>query len=269
MLMDENITRTKAWSLILGGYLIFFLYRLFSEAANPSDRLWLLYGRGLALLKYSGIWLSAFNSTLPAFPFVLALLLVVTIFGVDKTFGVFANFIRWPFNQSLLKPIDMEELEKSKTQKAEGSDSSTKDETKGLGYQLHLDYHESIKRAYNNTIMQYSRSFYFSLVFAVVGFGLIAYALIFKTDSNPNWPAVFVSAVIQSVPALFFYLSDRARRQMTQVFGDLRKDNEVSRAYELLDTIADVQRKELLKEEIIRHTLISARGGAASKPTAT
>jgi hypothetical protein len=267
--MDENITRTKVWILILGGYLIFFLYKLFSVAASPESFNLFGDGRGLALLKYRDIWLSAFNSTLPIFPFVLALLLIVTIFGVDKTFSVFARFLPRPFNQFLLKPIDIEALEEPETQRGNESSLNTKDEIKGLGYQLHLDYHESIKRAYNNTIMQYSRSFYFSLVFAVVGFCLIAYALIFKMETNPNWPAVFVSAVIQSVPALFFYLSDRARRQMTHVFGDLRKDNEVSRAYELLDTIEDVQRKELLKEEIIRHTLISARGGMVSKPTAT
>ena len=267
--MNENITRTKAWSLILGGYFILFLYKLFSEAANPSDPYYRLYGQGLALFKYTGIWLAAFNSTLPVFPFVLALLLIVTIFGVDKTFSVLARFVPRPFNQFLLKPIDIEALEESETQKTKESNLNTKDEVRGLGYQLHLDYHESIKRAYNNTIMQYSRSFYFSLVFAVVGFGLIAYALIFKIEANPNWPAVFVSAVIQSVPALFFYLSDRARRQMTHVFGDLRKDNEVSRAYELLDSIEDAQRRELLKEEIIRHTLISARGGVVSKPAAT
>jgi len=267
--MDENITRTKVWVLILGGYLIFFLYKLFSVVANPKS--FNLYGdgSGLALLKYRDIWLAAFNYTLPIFPFALALLLIVTIFGVDKTFNVFARFVPRPFNQFLLKPIDIEALDESETEKTKESNLGAKDEVKSLGYQLHLDYHESIKRAYNNTIMQYSRSFYFSLVFAVVGFCLIAYALIFKLEANPNWPAVFVSAVIQSVPALFFYLSDRARRQMTQVFGDLRKDNEVSRAYELLDTIEDAQRRELLKEEIIRHTLISARGGVVSKSAAT
>jgi len=267
--MDYQMTRTKAWILILGGYLIFFLFRLFSIAASPGFHLShiLIEERGLALLKYKDVWLFAFNSTLSIFPFVLASLLIVTIFGVDKTFSAFARLMPSPFNQLLLKPIDVEALEKSGTQKAEEYSLSGK-ETKSLGYQLHLDYHESIKRAYNNTIMQYSRSFYFSLVFAVVGFCLIAYALVFKIEANPNWPAVFVSAVIQSVPALFFYLSDRARRQMTQVFGDLRKDNEVSRAYELLDTIEDAQRREMLKEEIIRHTLISSRGGAVVKQVA-
>jgi hypothetical protein len=227
--MDQKLTRTKVWLLVLGGYFIFFLFKLFSLASDPKFRLG-NFGEivGISVLKNRVTWFYAFNSTLFVIPFVLVILLIVMIFGVNRTVTAFSKFIPRPFSHLLLPPIEAEELEEPEIHNTVTYDEEN---LKTLGYKLHLDYHESVKRAYNHIILQYSRSFYFSLMFAVFGFCLIAYALIFKIQANPNWPAVFVSAVIQSVPALFFYLSDRARRQMTLVFGDLRKDNEVSRAY--------------------------------------
>jgi hypothetical protein len=68
-----------------------------------------------------------------------------------------------------------------------------------------------------------------------------------------------VSAVIEAVEALFFYLSDKARKQMIDVFVDLRQDNEIARAYELLRTMKNPDKLEALKEEIIRHTLLHSR----------
>jgi hypothetical protein len=130
-------------------------------------------------------------------------------------------------------------------------------EQTGLGFQLYLDYNDSIKRVYNNAIVQYRNSFYFSLIFATVGFGVIFYTLVFRNNANTSWPAVVVSAIIEAVPALFFYLSDKARKQMIEVFVDLRHDNEIARAYELLRTMRDPQKLEALKEEIIRYTLLT------------
>jgi hypothetical protein len=109
------------------------------------------------------------------------------------------------------------------------------------------------------------------LIFATVGFGVIFYTLVFRNNGNTSWPAVVVSAVIEAVPALFFYLSDKARKQMIDVFVDLRHDNEVARAYELLRTLTNAERLEALKEEIIRHTLFatSQERLASSNPKKT
>jgi hypothetical protein len=69
----------------------------------------------------------------------------------------------------------------------------------------------------------------FQSSFSEVGFRVIFYTWVFRNYGNTSWPAVVVSAVIEAVPELFFYLSDKARKHMNDVFVDLRHDNEVAR----------------------------------------
>jgi hypothetical protein len=116
-----------------------------------------------------------------------------------------------------------------------------------------------------NTSSLYSRSKWLDLSplfqssFSEVGFRVIFYTLVFRNYGNTRWPAVVVNAVIEAVPELFFHLTDKAHKQMIDVFVDLRHDNEVARAYELLRTMKNPDKLEGLKEEIIRHTLLHSR----------
>lgn len=244
-----ELTKTKLWVLGLGAYVLYALYVVSSNAGK--------YVGGLYAFKYRETWWIVLGQTLWFLIAVLAALLLASVLGPERFLGLF-TFTR---RLSLLKPI---ETEVTKTIAFDGSeieaDSSRGDfsEETGLGFQLYLDYNESIKRVYNNAILQYRNSFYFSLIFATVGFGVIFYTLVFRNNGNTSWPAVVVSAVIEAVPALFFYLSDKARKQMIDVFVDLGQDNEVARAYELLRTLKNTDRLEGLKEEIIRHTLLTA-----------
>ena len=233
------ITIRKLWLLALILYAFYFFYSLFNAVRSSTSL------ESWELLRYGDFWAFVFSNTVAFLLFVLAVVVTITVLGPETLLAPIRALT------STNKIIQHTELTKGQS---ENRSVSLEDL-----YRLHLDYHESVKRAYNHTITQYSRSFNFSLLFAVMGFCLIFYALLFKTDANPNWPSVFVSAVIQSVPALFFYLSDRARRQMTQVFGDLRRDSESSRAFELLKTLEKDETREAIKEDIIRRILLAPK----------
>jgi hypothetical protein len=242
------LTKPKLWVLGLGVYVLYLLYVVSSVAGSKG---------GLYAFQYRWVWWMALGQTFWFLIAVLAALLLASVVGPERFFGLF------PFAQtlSLLRPIDTTFAKTPTLNESEIDVDNSRggfSEQTGLGFQLYLDYNESIKSVYNNAILQYRNSFYFSLIFATVGFGVIFYTLVFRNNGNTSWAGVVVSAVIEAVPALFFYLSDRARKQMIDVFVDLRKDNEIARAYELLRTLKNTDRLEALKEEIIRHTLLTA-----------
>jgi len=246
-----ELSKTKLWILGLGAYGLYLLYIVSSEAGKHG---------GLYAFQYRSTWWMALGQTVWFLIAVLAALLLASVLGAQRFLGLLHDLMPFTRRLSLLKPIETEvnttlTFNESEIE-ADSSRGGFSEET-GLGFQLYLDYNESIKRVYNNAILQYRNSFYFSLIFATVGFGVIFYTLVFRNNGNTSWPAVVVSAVIEAVPALFFYLSDKARKQMIDVFVDLRHDNEVARAYELLRTLKNTERLEALKEEIIRHTLLA------------
>lgn len=259
-----QLTKTKLWILGLGAYVLYALYVVSSIAGR--------YPGGLFAFKYREPWWLVLGQTLWFLIAVLAALLLASVLGPAKFLDIVHILVPFTRRLSLLSPIQTKvpttltfngsEIE------GESARGAFSDET-GLGFQLYLDYNESIKKVYNNAILQYRNSFYLSLIFATVGFGVIFYTLVFRNDGNTSWPAVVVSAIIEAVPALFFYLSDKARKQMIDVFVDLRHDNEVARAYELLRTLKNTDRREVLKEEIICHTLLKApqEKSASIKPT--
>lgn len=245
------LTKAQLGLLGFGAYALYILYVVSSEGGR--------YG-GLYAFQDRFAWWMALGQTLWFLIAVLAALLFATVLGTERFINLLHGLMPFTKRLSLLQPIQTEVATTATVNESEADEdvgrSGFSEET-GLGLQLYLDYNDSIKKVYNNAILQYRNSFYFSLIFATVGFGVIFYTLIFKNNGNTSWPAVVVSAVIESVPALFFYLSDKARKQMIDVFVDLRHDNEVARAYELLRTLKNPDKLEALKEEIVRHTLLS------------
>ena len=232
-----NITIRKLWLLALMLYALYFFYALFAAVRASSS------SEGWQLLGYVDFWAFVFNNTVAFLTVVLAVAGTLTIFGPDMLLAP----VRALTSTSKVLPTTDSAVAQSERKPAANFNDF---------YQLHWDYHEDVKRIYNHIINQYTRSFNFSLLFAVLGFGLILYALLFKPDAHPNWPAVFVSAVIESVPVLFFYLSDRARSQLMRVLPDLRRDDEIARAFKLLETIQDEQARERIKEETVRAILL-------------
>jgi heme/copper-type cytochrome/quinol oxidase subunit 4 len=246
-----RLSAKQLWVLCLGFYVLYFFYKLFS----------IVQTKGLPSINMSDTWGEVLSGTLWLLPIIFAILLLLLVLGED-------NFRRFVRQLSIVAKVRRTFLfnpeESTDTVDAPGRRSPVdtgQDAVAGepgFGDKYYQEFQQTVKRVYNNAILQYGISFFFSLIFSVIGFGLIFYALVYKADANPNWPAVFVSAVIQSIPALFFYLSDRARRQMLEVFSDMRRDNDVARAYGVIETVKNADKQESLKEEIIRKVLIAS-----------
>jgi hypothetical protein len=96
-------------------------------------------------------------------------------------------------------------------------------------------------------------SFRFSLVFAALGFAIIASAILDAVLDNgrsvaaANIAALLGGTVIEAVSSLFFVQSSRARATMTQFFDSLRSDRAVEEAIRLSDAIPDAQLQSRLK----------------------
>jgi len=245
------LSKTQLWILALGFYVLYFFYTLFLSVKV----------KGAFELRDPNIWGQALTYTLWLLPIVLALLLLASVLGVERFFKLLnrVSIVSKVRRTFFFAPAEMSEIEQPMMNGRSSAGENNKEivEEADFGDKFYRDFQQTVRRVYNNAILQYGISFYFSLIFSVIGFGLIFYALVYKSGANPNWPAVVVSAVIESVPALFFYLSDRSRKQMTEVFVDLRRDNEVARAYGVLKTMRDENKQESLKEEIIRKVLLA------------
>ncbi|HYP29540.1 MAG TPA: hypothetical protein VE262_22705 [Blastocatellia bacterium] len=244
---DNRRRIIKLWIIGLGICVLFFFYQLLSMPDDPSFE-------GRFDLRIGNLWMLALQQSFGVFFLILFFLLVATVAGVDRLIKLGKSF--FPFGQELnLQPFD------GRISSRDGGEILDQD----IGIKLFLDYHESIKRAYSYTIQQYSWSFIISLVFAALGMAVIFYAVLFRANANPNWPSVVVSAIIQSVPALFFYLSDRTRSRMTQAMKELREDHKKARAYELLNSIKDDHEREDLIIQIVRHSLLDQEQGSSPR----
>jgi hypothetical protein len=88
-------------------------------------------------------------------------------------------------------------------------------------------------------------SFWFSIIFASLGFLIIASALLRVNigASMSNQAATIISlisgTVIDAVSALFFVQSNKARHLMTEFFDRLRKDRKFEEALRLADSVKD------------------------------
>jgi hypothetical protein len=246
-----RLSAKQLWILCLGFYVLYFFYKLFS----------LVQAEGLSSINMSETWGEVLSGTLWILPIVFAILLLLLVLGEDnfRRLAGRLSIVSKVRRTFLLNPEESPDIGEAPERRTptDTSPEAIADEP-NFGDKYYREFQQTVKRVYNSAILQYGMSFYFSLIFSAIGFGLIFYALIFKAGTNPNWPAVFVSAVIEAIPALFFYLSDRARRQMLNVFSDLRRDNDVARAYGVLATVKNVDKQEALKEEIIRKVLMTS-----------
>lgn len=94
-------------------------------------------------------------------------------------------------------------------------------------------------------------SFWFSLVFAALGFAIIASSIIVflhsETNRDSGWLdsagkpifTLVARTIIDAVSALFFVQSNRARQLMTEFFDKLRIDRKLDESLALLNRIED------------------------------
>lgn len=102
-------------------------------------------------------------------------------------------------------------------------------------------------------------SFWFSLVFASIGFLIIAYSVLLFTASGdvttmqaairPMFTLV-AGTMVDAVSALFFVQSNRARRIMTDFFDKLRVDRKIDEALRLAREVEDKEARSYVTSVI-------------------
>lgn len=141
---------------------------------------------------------------------------------------------------------------------------------------------EQLARYYGQVLAQSKMSFWFSLVFASLGFMvIIAAALLYSADRQGATVASFLAGVvIDAVAGLFFVQSKDAQRSMAEFFDKLRKDRQQSDSRVLCDGIEDPTLKDALRVQLalyyagvdghqaIATALLGARLGAPGVPQA-
>jgi hypothetical protein len=118
-------------------------------------------------------------------------------------------------------------------EKIVGFDTSTR-----LQYRLSKDYHQQC-------LAQSRMSFWFSLIFASLGFLIISASVIAAVSNRAATAqpqpifALVAGTIIDAVSALFFVQSNKARKQMAEFFDKLRADQKLQDALDLCSKIPD------------------------------
>lgn len=105
---------------------------------------------------------------------------------------------------------------------------------------------------YNHALLRANVSFWFSLIFATIGFGVIIFA--FAThDRGDLWGTVVKAAsgtIIDSVSALFFVQSTNAQKSMGEFFEKLRLDRMNAVAREIISEISGEPLRDELRAQL-------------------
>lgn len=111
---------------------------------------------------------------------------------------------------------------------------------------------ETLLKEYHDQGLGQSRyAFLFSVVFASLGFVLIAATVIVAvttgTHTGANAVAIISGAIVEAVSGLFFVQGNKTRIVMTTFFDKLRQDRSLEEALRLSDAIPDPLIKSRLK----------------------
>lgn len=111
---------------------------------------------------------------------------------------------------------------------------------------------EQLAKYYAQVLAQSKTSFWFSLIFASIGFMVIVYAVFAYTSSNLGTSVVQLTAglVIDAVAALFFVQSKDAQKSMGDFFDKLRKDRQQVESRALCDSITDKKAQDALRVQL-------------------
>jgi hypothetical protein len=114
---------------------------------------------------------------------------------------------------------------------------------------------EQLAQYYAQVLAQSKISFWFSLLFASLGFGVIVIAG-FKYTSTANGAAVaqFVAGIIMdAVAALFFVQSKNAQAAMGDFFDKLRRDRQQVESRRLCESISSPAARDALRVQLSLH----------------
>lgn len=111
----------------------------------------------------------------------------------------------------------------------------------------------ALSNYYNQALGRANISFWFSMIFAAIGFGVIIVA--FAThDKGDLWGTVVKAGsgtVIDAVAGLFFVQSTNAQKSMAEFFEKLRQDRLNAEARGLIGEIENVERRDQLRAQLV------------------
>jgi hypothetical protein len=111
-------------------------------------------------------------------------------------------------------------------------------------------------RYHEQGIQQSRISFWFSLIFASIGFAVIISSVLAidrgasLTQQGRAWITLVSGTIVEAVSALFFVQSNRARRLMADFFERLRSDRKLEEALSLAKGVSDKPLKSRLQAVI-------------------
>jgi hypothetical protein len=114
---------------------------------------------------------------------------------------------------------------------------------------------EQLANYYSVTLGQAKISFWFSLVFASIGFIVIIGAAFLYHDGDPMGASIKIISglIIDAVAALFFVQSRRAQEAMGTFFEKLRTDRQFIEARKICEEIKEEEKKDNLKAILVLH----------------
>jgi hypothetical protein len=122
---------------------------------------------------------------------------------------------------------------------------------------------EQLAGYYSLTLGQARVSFWFSLIFAAIGFLVIVGGAALYTEGGIVAASVKIGSgiVIDAVSALFFVQSRRAQESMSAFFEKLRSDRQFVEARKICEELSEIGIKDHLKTILVLHY-----SGLDSKP---
>jgi uncharacterized membrane protein len=111
---------------------------------------------------------------------------------------------------------------------------------------------EQLAKYYTQILYQNKVSFWFSIVFAAIGF-LIIILLIFTNAeiiSDKGIVTMVSSIIIEAVSALFYTRSNKAQKEMQEFFNKLRKDRQYGEARKLIESLTNPMIKDIAKVQL-------------------
>jgi len=113
---------------------------------------------------------------------------------------------------------------------------------------------EQLAQYYAQVLAQSNVSFWFSLLFASLGFVVILIAG-FMYSSGPQTAMAqgFAGIIMDSVAALFFVQSRRAQAAMNDFFDKLRRDRQQVESRRLCESIASSEARDALRVQLALH----------------
>ena len=111
---------------------------------------------------------------------------------------------------------------------------------------------EQLAKYYGEVLAQSKTSFWFSLVFAVIGFLVILVAAFMFSGKQDTTTLIQMLAgtIIDAVSALFFVQSRHAQKSMADFFDKLRQDRQHTDSKSMCESISDPIAKDALKMQL-------------------